>query len=157
MGTGTGRVGDGETGGSGRQGERTPGSYLLLLELPEAREIEVGKLGTFAFSAGWYVYAGSAMSGIEQRVSRHLRPSAVRRWHLDYLRAFAPIREVLRFPGTERRECELAATLLRLPGAAVPAPRFGSSDCRCRTHLVYFPVRPLLEEFSSVAPVRFVR
>ncbi|MCL4532378.1 MAG: GIY-YIG nuclease family protein [Actinobacteria bacterium] len=133
---------------SSRSEVRTPGSYLLLLELAESREIEVGKLGVFSFPAGWYVYAGSAMSGIEQRVSRHLRPSAVRRWHLDYLRAYAPIREVLRFPGTERRECELATTLTRLPSATVPAPRFGASDCRCRTHLVYFAARPSLEEIS---------
>ena len=136
---------------------RTPGSYLLLMELAETREIEVGKLGTFSFPAGWYAYAGSAMSGIEQRVSRHLRPSAVRRWHLDYLRAYAPIRAVFRFPGAERRECEIAATLMRLPGAAVPVPHFGASDCRCRTHLVHFASRPPLEGTFTSSSVRFVR
>ncbi len=133
---------------SARFEARIPGSYLLVMELAEPREIQVGKLGVFAFPAGWYVYAGSALGGIEQRVNRHLRHSSVRRWHLDYLRAYAPIREVLRFPGTERRECELATTLMRLPGAMVPAPHFGASDCRCPSHLVHFAARPPLEEIS---------
>ena len=122
-----------------------PGSYLLLLELPEPLEIAVGKLGVFSFPKGWYVYAGSAMGGLEQRVGRHLRGSPVQRWHIDYLRALAPIRNALTFPGTERRECELAAAMLRLPGASVPAPRFGASDCHCHTHLVHFAARPSLE------------
>lgn len=128
-----------------RSKARTPGSYLLLMELAEPMEVAVGKLGVFSFPAGWYVYAGSAMGGLEQRVGRHLRHSSVRRWHIDYLRAHAPIREVLRFPGTERRECALAAALLRLHGAVVPVPRFGASDCRCRAHLVYFTTRPSME------------
>ncbi len=36
---------------------RTPGSYLLLMHLTEPREIAVGKLGSFTFPIGWYVYA----------------------------------------------------------------------------------------------------
>lgn len=119
-----------------------PGTYLLLLELDIAKRIQVGKLGEFAFPAGWYVYAGSALGGLAGRVSRHLRPSRVRRWHIDYLRAEAPIRSVHMFPGGERRECELARTVLALPGAVAPVARFGASDCRCLAHLVYFPQRP---------------
>ncbi|MBI3980077.1 MAG: GIY-YIG nuclease family protein [Chloroflexi bacterium] len=126
--------------------ERVPGSYLLLFELGEEATIRVGKLGTFSFPAGWYVYVGSALGGIEQRVARHLRPSPVRRWHLDYLRAVAPIREVRLFPGAGRRECGLAGAVLALPGAGIPAPRFGASDCRCPAHLAHFPSRPRLDE-----------
>ena len=125
---------------------RTPGSYLLLLELTEPQEITVGKLGHFSFPAGWYVYAGSALGGLAQRVRRHLRGTSVRRWHLDYLRAHAPVEEVRIFPGKERRECKLAAALLTIRGAAIPIPRFGSSDCRCPSHLIYFPERPPLDK-----------
>lgn len=104
--------------------------------------ITVGRLGAFAFPAGWYVYAGSALGGLRQRVARHRHPSLVRRWHVDYLRAVAPVREALTFPGRERRECALAAAMLTWPGAAVPAPRFGASDCGCSTHLAHFAERP---------------
>jgi hypothetical protein len=30
----------------------------------------------------------------------------------------------------------------QLPGMTIPVPRFGSSDCRCPAHLVYFGERP---------------
>jgi Uri superfamily endonuclease len=125
--------------GSPSQG--VPGSYLVLMELERPTTLQIGRLGRFGFPAGRYLYAGSAMGGLEQRVERHLRPSPVRRWHLDYLRAEARVRGVVLFPSGERLECELAATLLSLPGAAVPAPRFGASDCRCRSHLVHLPSR----------------
>jgi Uri superfamily endonuclease len=122
----------------------TPGSYSLLMELPAPRTLTVGRLGSFRFPAGWYVYAGSALGGVEQRVARHLRPSHVRRWHLDYVKAEATIRQSHAFPGRERCECDLAAELLSRSGAAVPAPRFGASDCRCPSHLIYFKIRPAL-------------
>ena len=128
-----------------------PGSYLLLLELSSSRTIQVGKLGSFLFPAGWYVYAGSALGGLEARVARHQRPSSVRRWHLDYLRAEAIIEDAVLFPGPGRRECELARALLAMPGASIPAPRFGASDCRCPTHLVRFSARPSLEFIAAAS------
>lgn len=120
----------------------TPGSYLLLLELPAAARLTVGRLGTIDFPPGWYAYAGSALGGLAGRVLRHLRGGSARHWHIDYLRAEATVRAVYCLAGPERRECELAAALRRLPGAAVPAPRFGASDCRCPAHLVHLPAPP---------------
>lgn len=128
-----------------------PGSYLLLLELSSSRTIQVGKLGSFLFPAGWYVYAGSALGGLEARVARHQRPSSVRRWHLDYLRAEAVVRDAIPFPGPQRCECELARALLALPAASVLAPGFGASDCRCPTHLVYFAERPPLAAITAAS------
>ncbi len=38
------------------------------------------------------------------------------------------------------RECDLLARVLDIPGASVPVPGFGSSDCRaCPAHLVTLP------------------
>jgi hypothetical protein len=38
-------------------------------------------------------------------------------------------------------ECAWSQALARLPGTRIPAPGFGSSDCRCAcpAHLVAFP------------------
>lgn len=134
---------------------RLPGSYLLVLELERTTTLHIGRLGCYVMPAGWYIYSGSAMGGLAQRVGRHLRASAVRRWHLDYLRAEAAIREVRLFPGRRKRECDLAQAVLALPQASLAVPGFGASDCRCRGHLAYFPVRPALERLS-IPRARFV-
>jgi Uri superfamily endonuclease len=114
-----------------------PGVYQLHLSLSDTTEITIGKLGTFRFPAGCYVYTGSALSGLERRLARHRRREKTHHWHIDYFLCHARIVEVRRQVTTERRECLLNAETLALPGACVVAARFGSSDCRCRSHLVY--------------------
>jgi len=36
-------------------------------------------------------------------------------------------------------ECLIAEAVVQTPGASVPVPRFGASDCRCAGHLVRLP------------------
>jgi Uri superfamily endonuclease len=38
-----------------------------------------------------------------------------------------------------------------LRGASVPIAGFGSSDCRCKTHLFFFRRRPSFKEFRQKA------
>ncbi len=110
------------------------GSYVLLLELPEEREILIGKLGLLAFPKGFYAYVGSAMKGLETRIGRHLRREKKLHWHIDYLLEEAFIREIVRCETEERAECTLAQTLSKeFPSV----PGFGSSDCRCSSHLYF--------------------
>jgi Uri superfamily endonuclease len=97
----------------------------------------VGKLGTFLFPAGRYIYTGSALSGLECRLARHRRHEKKRHWHIDYLLEHACIEEITLLQTRERLECALNAEALARPGARVIAARFGSSDCRCPAHLVY--------------------
>jgi len=61
------------------------GSYILLIKLLKDSEIKVGSLGTISFKKGFYVYVGSAMGGLEQRINRHLRKNKKTFWHIDYL------------------------------------------------------------------------
>ncbi|MDR1900455.1 MAG: DNA/RNA nuclease SfsA [Treponema sp.] len=127
------------------------GSYLIILELPEPRETEVGALGIVAFRAGWYVYAGSARKNLSKRISRHLRKVRKRKhWHIDYLSPLAGKIRALPFLSYRNLECELAAALEKLGGTAVP--RFGASDCRsggarrggrCPSHLYFFADPPM--------------
>jgi len=123
---------------------REPGTYLLLIRLDEAVLLEVGRLGRVAFPAGWYVYIGSALGGIGARLRRHARPAKRLHWHVDVVRAAGVLTAIAFRPGPDRRECETAAIVAGLPGGTQPAPRFGSSDCRCRSHLVHFAVEPSL-------------
>ena len=117
------------------------GSYLLLIRLDEACRIPVGSLGEIDFAAGHYVYIGSAMKGLTARVSRHQRRRKTMHWHVDYLRQHAA--EVVPLPirSSKRLECELAAAFGELLRPVVPG--FGSSDCRCGSHLLWQETDPL--------------
>ncbi|MBN1810373.1 MAG: GIY-YIG nuclease family protein [Anaerolineae bacterium] len=114
-------------------------------------DICVGRLGWFHFPAGWYVYVGSARGpgGLAARLARHLRPLKPLHWHVDYLRAHASPVEIWYATGAQKRECAWARALLGLPGASVPVPRFGASDCRCSTHLIHFALLPDLAAFAG--------
>jgi Uri superfamily endonuclease len=120
---------------------RTPGVYQLWLELSALVRLTVGKLGTFDFPAGVYVYTGSALGGLEQRLARHQRRRKKMHWHIDYLLRHARIVRVTTQATRRRMECSWNARTLRLAGAQVVAARFGSSDCDCPTHLVYLGQR----------------
>jgi sugar fermentation stimulation protein A len=118
------------------------GNYLVLLELPEERDIAAGSLGTIHFNAGWYVYAGSARKNLSQRINRHLRKVRKQQhWHLDYLSPAARLIKGFPIMSYRNLECELAGALKSIGGEAVPG--FGSSDCRCGSHLYYFADPPL--------------
>mgnify|MGYP001773815639 CR=1 FL=1 len=99
--------------------------------------MKVGKLGTFLFPAGKYVYTGSALNGLENRLARHLRKEKRLRWHIDYLLQHAQVEGILVVETDERLECELNRWVLSSPNARVIVKGFGSSDCRCPAHLVY--------------------
>ena len=111
------------------------GSYILVLDLVEETRITAGRLGTFVFPSGSYFYCGSALNGLEVRVRRHLRKDKKRHWHIDHLTAAAPVVEVWWVADGERWECRWAAAMAGLGGEVV-ARGFGSSDCRCPTHLL---------------------
>jgi sugar fermentation stimulation protein A len=122
--------------------EEDRGSYLAVLEIPEARRVTVGALGALDFAAGWYVYAGSAQRNLSARVRRHtIRTRKKCRWHLDYLTPHAKTVIPLPIRAYRNLECDHARDLAAL--GARPIQRFGSSDCRCESHLFFFPSPPL--------------
>jgi len=133
----------------------SPGLYVLFLRLPAPQAITVGRIGCSEFPSGWYAYVGSARGpgGLAARVSRHRRRDKVLHWHVDYLRAHAEPLEVWFVACGAAKECAWAAALAALPGATVPVPRFGSSDCRCHAHLVHFCARPDARTFADRAGV----
>ncbi|MDD5093636.1 MAG: GIY-YIG nuclease family protein [Dehalococcoidia bacterium] len=134
------------------------GSYILLISLDRDAVITVGKLGAFSFRQGYYLYAGSALGGLMGRINRHLKGNKKLHWHIDYLLAQSRIVEVWYASSAERLECRFAEAALLLKGAQIPVKGFGSSDCRCPSHLVYLSERPTLSRFQAaldeVSPAR---
>lgn len=129
-----------------RKSQVTPGAstfvkgvYCLVIELAEESNLKIGSLGSFRFSPGTYVYVGSARNGIEKRVGRHKSSSKRKRWHIDYLLEKADVVASFAMPSErEDLECELAEAVSRCEDATCPVKGFGSSDCRCDSHLYYF-------------------
>jgi len=130
------------------------GVYCLVFA-NDSRRIQIGALGIIDFPGGWHVYTGSALGpGGLQRVSRHFRlfscGSGKKRWHIDYLLTDSgfSLRYAICASTTDPRECEIARTV-----GGVPVPRFGCSDCHCRSHLFSFaddPGRRVNDSFKSV-------
>lgn len=120
----------------------TPGIYHLLIYLSQDTTVEVAKLGRFHFPAGYYVYTGSALRGLESRVARHLQREKRLHWHIDYLLRYGCIIDVVTYQTTERLECDFNKKILSLPNSKILVKGFGSSDCRCPSHLIYFEEKP---------------
>ena len=128
------------------------GSYVLVLYLPEDRLLTIGRLGAFQFPAGHYLYFGSALNGLEGRIRRHLRQEKKLHWHIDYMAAVADVYEVWWLAGAEREEC-VWARQCHDQGGAVVARGFGSSDCRCATHLFHTGSETFLNQLRAALPV----
>ena len=120
-----------------------PGVYVLLLDLPQPRQIQIGRLGPFTFPAGRYFYPGSALSGVRSRLGWHLRQDKYLRWHIDYLRLHAEIQSIGILPTTERLECQLHQEAMTAFEGQVIVRGFGASDCRCLAHLGWFNLQNL--------------
>jgi len=134
------------------------GSYILLVKLSQKTAIKAGRLSGSVFPAGYYVYVGSAMSGLSSRLARHRRKDKKIHWHIDYLTAEASHVLPLPIRSSKREECAISKAL-----SSTLKPfqkRFGSSDCECATHLFFSPTNPieredfhkLLQSFRMRAP-----
>lgn len=110
------------------------GAYLLITELKNDVTIHIGKLGGIRFSKGFYVYVGSALNGLEQRIKRHLRENKKTHWHIDYFLKHAKIINVFYKENTAKEECLIAK---RLDKKLFSVSSFGCSDCTCKSHLFY--------------------
>jgi len=110
--------------------------YILILKLERRTRLKVGALGELELKPGYYLYVGSAKKGIA-RICRHFRKNKKLRWHIDYLSLAAePVLAYL----FQEEECDIARELAK---SFEGIPHFGSSDCKCKTHLFYS------EEFPS--------
>lgn len=107
-------------------------TYLLDIYLEKQKCIRVGKLGTFRFKNGYYIYIGSAKRNMAKRIARHLRKKKKKFWHIDYLLQYAEVKKVWTSDIPEEKIAELLAEKMT---ALVLG--FGASDKKSKTHLFY--------------------
>ncbi|HBC87133.1 MAG TPA: DUF123 domain-containing protein [Lentisphaeria bacterium] len=120
------------------------GIYILVVNLQNDSKIRIGSMGIIPFRKGTYAYVGSAMGGLEARIRRHLRTRKKLHWHIDYLLKRAVVMKVLvKGTSSKSEECRTAGLLQSFGAAAVED--FGSSDCKCASHLFYFNSIPELQ------------
>jgi len=110
------------------------GSYILIIRLNSDRHIEIGGLGVLLFRRGYYLYVGSAQTGMSGRIGRHLRKRRHVDRHIDYLRNEADGIKALPVRSSEHLECALVDKLGELSEWSIPG--FGCSGCTCESHLV---------------------
>ena len=70
-------------------------------------------------------------------------------WHIDYLLREAPVAQIWYGFGQLRIECTWNAIVRGLPRAMSSIPGFGTSDCQCSSHLIYFPTIPSFNLFRQ--------
>jgi Uri superfamily endonuclease len=124
------------------------GTYALVVYLRKGASMQIGRLGDYYFPAGYYIYTGSALGSLPGRLKHHLNPEKRLHWHIDYLLQQALIIQIWCARGQDRLECIWNEIVAALPGAQCSVRGFGSSDCRCSTHLTYFPSKPLFDIFE---------
>ncbi len=108
------------------------GIYTLIIEARDL-SIRVGSLGTIHLD-GIYAYVGSASKSLQHRIGRHLRRSKKVHWHIDYLTLNdnARVRYVV-YAECKGYECTISKSIAERSINYVKG--FGSSDCRCLSHL----------------------
>ncbi len=116
-------------------GSRMTGAYVMMFRMSEHRSVVVGRLGVYDLQEGWYAYVGSAMNGLKARTGRHLRCDGRKRWHIDYVLPLSQERFAFLIPSDTDIECRVADLISSWDGTKVPIKGFGSSDCRCPSHL----------------------
>ncbi len=134
----------------------TCGYYQIEIKVRERLQLPVGSLGECIFPPGLYIYTGSGGRALRARVARHFyHRSKSKHWHIDYLLEeadpvgahlyYPPEVEVLRKAALtegEAVECFLNGLVADREDAHVQVPGFGSSDCRCSSHLIRFASPP---------------
>jgi Uri superfamily endonuclease len=127
------------------------GIYVLIIQVGNDIDVNVGALGRIAFAKGLCAYVGSAQTNMEQRVKRHFKREKRKFWHVDYLldSSAAKILKVFFKKANKTKECKTAKVI----GArGKPILGFGCSDCNCKSHLFHIENYRFLQETMQVFP-----
>ena len=129
------------------------GVYLLHIQLHDAMTIHFGTNHSYFFHAGSYFYIGSALNGLDARLHRHLSQQKKFHWHIDYLLKHGQIKQIFYKITSEKEECLIAKKIAEKLSSI---PNFGSSDCRCSSHLFYTKDEDISAELDTLRLVRYI-
>lgn len=110
-------------------------TYILILQLKSDLSINIGSLGLINFKKGYYIYIGSAKRNINSRVERHLKREKKLHWHIDYLTNNKSFEIKFVYLIENYKECEISKIFNQ--DSFIFIKNFGSSDCKCKSHLFY--------------------
>ena len=122
------------------------GIYILVVSVSKDINVKVGTLGNVNFEKGMYAYVGSAQNNLEKRIERHLRKTKQKFWHIDYILDYDNVKVLKVFyeNAGKSEECKVAN---KIGERCVSTKGFGSSDCKCRSHLFKLKDCQFLREF----------
>jgi len=119
---------------------------VLIIFVSKDLETMVGRLGRIYFKKGNYIYIGSAKGCLEARLRRHLRRSKKIYWYIDYLLKNDKVRISQIWVTDKSIECKTADVFNQEPACELVKKGFGSSDCKCLSHLFYLKDRERTEK-----------
>ncbi len=113
---------------------KNSGIYLIEGNLDKNKIINIGKKGNISFLKGWYLYVGSGKNCLKERIKRHFSLKKKKFWHIDFLSKH--LKNLKSFPiySSRNLECLLAYEFSKIFKIK---EGFGSSDCKCKSHLFY--------------------
>jgi len=123
------------------------GAYVLILFNERQRSLNYSegiKQKSFDFPKGFYAYVGSGLRSLSSRIKRHLSTKTKPFWHIDHIKEKMKIVKVIPIRSVNRIECDIAREVKKVADNLIPG--FGSSDCRCESHLFYFKEDPNFKE-----------
>jgi sugar fermentation stimulation protein A len=116
---------------------KSEATYILLINVSEDLKIRVGQLGEASFEKGDYIYIGSAKGCLEARLERHLRKKKKTYWHIDYLLKSKKTKILQIWIIDKKTECQTAEVFCQDLTTEIIKKGYGSSDCKCLTHLFF--------------------
>ncbi len=114
------------------------GVYVLEIFLYKPKKIEIGAKSIYTFPPGYYYYCGSAQKNLQARLERHKSKQKNNHWHIDYLLEEAYLKNYYTWQSGKKGECVLADYFQNNLKGRIIVKGFGSSDCKCISHLFYF-------------------
>ena len=103
-------------------------------------------MGEVSFKEGDYIYIGSAKGCLEARLRRHLKKDKKIYWHIDYLLKDERTQISQIWTIDKKMECRTAEVFYQDPTTEIIKKGFGSSDCKCVSHLFYIKNKERIEK-----------
>jgi sugar fermentation stimulation protein A len=130
------------------------GSYAMVIRNDRNQTIKVGRLGEIPFKKGYYLYIGSALRSVENRVKRHGKTIKSSFWHIDFIvPGPMKIEKIYIIRRRDRIESKLVKAMMGISEGVIR--HFGATDSDQESHLLYFADTPVRKSAFITALLDF--